>query len=340
MAAFRGCNVMDDSLIANFHFLRPLWLLAVPWTLWTHWRLRRRYLAALQWQAAIAPHLLAHLTVAGQRGLRIRPYQILTLVSLLGVLGAAGPAWERQITPFTEDRAPLVVALELNTSMLAADTQPTRLERAKQKLRDVMARRQGARTAVIVYSGSAHTVLPLTDDVDLVETYLESLLPSVMPLPGDNPAAVLAVADAMLVNEPAAGSILFLTDGIDASLAPVFEAHRQQSTDQVLILALGTEEGGPVARDADPQADTVDAEPGIDLHGLARVASAAGNDLVRVTVDASDIDRIMSGVRSHLVNAIADDENLSWRDAGYLLVWPMALLALMFFRRGWTVQWV
>ena len=331
---------MDESLIGNFHFLRPLWLLMVPWALWTHWRLRRRYLAALQWQAAIAPHLLEHLTVAGARRWRIRPYQILTIVSLLGVFGAAGPTWERQITPFTEDRAPLVVALELNVSMLATDTQPTRLERAKHKLRDIMTRRRGARTAVIVYAGSAHTVLPLTDDIDLIETYLESLLPSIMPVAGNNPVAVLDLADVMLANEAAAGSILFLTDGIDASLAPVFEARRQQTTDQVLVLALGTEEGGPVARDADPEAETAEVEPGIDLHGLEKVAGAAGNDLVRVTLDAGDVDRIMNGVRSHLVNTIADDENLSWRDGGYLFVWPMALLLLLFFRRGWTVQWV
>ena len=44
-------------------------------------------------------------------------------------------------------------------------------------------------------------------------------------------------------------------------------------------------------------------------------------------------------VQRHLVNAIESDENLQWRDAGYFLVWPLALFMLLWFRRGWTVQW-
>lgn len=331
--------MLDDSVAAGFHFLRPLWLLVVPWALWTHWRLRRRYLAALQWQDAIAPHLLQHLTVAGQPRMKVRPYQVLTILSVLGAVAAAGPAWERQLTPFTEDRAPLVVALSLNASMLATDTQPTRLERAKHKLRDVMKRRRGARTAVIVYAGSAHVVLPLTDDVDLVETYLESLVPSIMPVAGSNPAAAMRLAEGLLAAETAAGTVLFLTDGAEAGLAALFEAHRERSADQVLFLAVGTEAGGPADVDADPLADVPGVVPGIDVAGLERVARAAGNSLVRVTVDDHDVDRIMGRIRSHLVSAIAEDDNLSWRDAGYLFVWPMALLALLFFRRGWTVQW-
>ena len=70
-------------------------------------------------------------------------------------LVVAGPTWEREITPFTEDHAPLVIAIELTPSMLCTDQQPTRLERARHKVRDLLARRRGARTAVIGYAGSA-----------------------------------------------------------------------------------------------------------------------------------------------------------------------------------------
>ena len=112
----------------DFHFLRPWALLFIPYALWNHFRLRRAYSATIQWQGAIAPELLEHLTVAGRRRRRLRPYQLMTVLLVLMSLTVAGPAWDREITPFTQDRAPLVIAIELTPSMLATDQQPTRLE--------------------------------------------------------------------------------------------------------------------------------------------------------------------------------------------------------------------
>ena len=47
----------------------------------------------------------------------------------------------------------------------------------------------------------------------------------------------------------------------------------------------------------------------------------------------------MRQIRTHLVNAVAGAERLRWYDAGYYLVWPLSLVVLLWFRRGWTVQW-
>lgn len=62
----------------------------------------------------------------------------------------AGPTRRCEQPPFTEDKAPLVVALDLSRDMDAIDVQPTRLERAKLKIRDLMKVRQGSRTALFV----------------------------------------------------------------------------------------------------------------------------------------------------------------------------------------------
>ena len=63
-----------------------------------------------------------------------------------------------------EDTAPLVIAIDLSQTMDAIDIAPSRLERVKLKVRDLLALRAGARTAIVAYAGSAHIVLPLTDD--------------------------------------------------------------------------------------------------------------------------------------------------------------------------------
>jgi Ca-activated chloride channel family protein len=310
----------------DFHFLRPWALLFVPYAIWLHTRLRRAYSAALQWRGAIAPELLAHLTVAGQGRRRLRPYQLMTAVITLGAVAVAGPTWEREITPFTQDRAPLVIAIEVAPSMLGVDQQPTRLERARHKARDLLQRRRGARTAVVGYAGSAHVLLPLTDDTGLLEVYLEALEPELMPRDGDSPSRALRAAEKVLAGEDVAGTVLFMTDGIDRTHAGDFAEFAERSSDQLLFLSFGTELGSPPT-------------PPVDRAGLEAVASAGGGSVLASTLGEEDVDALMRRIRTHLVNAIEADEALSWQDRGYPLAWAVAACMVFWFRRGWTVQW-
>ena len=325
---------MPDVTLDAFHFLRPWWLLLIPAALWLHVVLRRAVSSADQWKGIIAPELLEHLVVGGRKGRRLRPYQLQMALLVVASLALAGPAWEREITPFTEDRAPLVIALELTESMLGTDHPPTRLERARQKVNDLLDVRRGARTAVVAYAGSAHAVLPLTEDTELINMYLESLSPEVMPRSGDRPDRALELAASMLAREGAPGTILFMTDGIDRDYAEAFRATFAGSSDQLLLLAFGTEAGGLIEGGG-----VNEMAPPVDRAGLQAAASAGGGSLVISTVDDSDIAGLNRRVQRHLVNATGSDENLQWRDAGYLLVWPLALMTLFWFRRGWTVQW-
>ncbi len=322
---------MPEHILENFHFLRPAWLLLIPAALWLHWRLRRVVSAADQWRRIMDPALLGQLMVGASGPRRLRPYQLMTGMMVLMGLALAGPAWQRELTPFTVDKAPLVIALELTRSMNGSDQPPSRLERARQKVRDLLALRPGARTAVVAYAGSAHAVLPLTDDASLIELYLDSLTTELMPVPGDRPDLAVQLAQDMLAGE-APGSVLFLTDGIDAGQAETFRRAFAESDHQLLILALGSVQGGALA-------DGSGLAPPLDLPGLTRIRDAAGGWMTTATVDASDVQAVSGRVRRHLVDAIDADERLRWRDAGYLLVWPLALILLTWFRRGWTVQW-
>lgn len=326
----------------DFHFLRPLGLLFIPYAIWQHRQLRRAYSAALQWRGSIAPELLEHLTVAGRGRRRLRPYQLMTLLLVLLSLVVAGPTWEREITPFTEDHAPLVIAIELTPSMLCVDQEPTRLDRARFKLRDLLARRRGARTAVIGYAGSAHLLLPFTDDTDLLEVYLESLHPTLMPTPGDDPTRALELAASLLEKESVSGTLLFLTDGIDVSTRERFATFSARGEDQLIVLGFGGEDGGPIRTEGlDVSVDfgSSGVAPPLDRESLQEITRAAGGHLITTSLDEADIDSVMRRVRRHLVDAMDRDDELAWKDSGYPLVWGVAACMIVWFRRGWTVQW-
>jgi len=333
---------MLETSLDQFHFLRPFWLILIPIAIWLHIRLRKNIATANQWQSIISPHLLDHMIVVGETTKWIRPYQIQTAVLVLTSLALAGPAWEREITPFTQDKAPLVIALELTPTMLATDQQPTRLDRAKQKILDILEHRKSARTAIIGYAGSAHEILPLTDDSDLIKIYLESLQPVLMPQNGDDATQALALAELLLANEDVAGTIVFITDGIDRTYSPEFAAYAATNTTQLLFLALGSDSkstiqtngaGGKTFGLIDGMA------PSLDISGIEAVASSSNGTVIRATPDSADIKTLSRRVRNHLVNTIQQDDNLQWRDFGYVLLWPLAFLILLWSRRGWTVRW-
>jgi Ca-activated chloride channel homolog len=328
------------AALADFHFLRPEWLwLAVPAVLvvfLVHWHedvLR-------PWRGLVAPHLLPHLLVGRARGFRLRPVHCAAAFLFLATFALAGPSWQREASPFAQEQAALVVALDLSRSMDAIDVSPTRLERGKQKIRDLLRLRQGARTALIAYAGTAHLVLPLTDDAKILESYALALATNVMPTPGKDAAAALKLADRLLAQEPVPGTVLFVTDGIPKEQAPAFLARRAKNPRPVVVLGVGTSEGGPI-RDGKgfltEQGARVVAK--LDREGLEALARDAGAFVATATLDDRDVTRIQRGIESHLASVVQKDEHARFRDAGWYLCPFLALMGGLWFRRGFAIRW-
>jgi Ca-activated chloride channel family protein len=293
----------DLSQMSNFHFMRPLWLLMlIPVVLVLVLLLRQQGITK-RWQKIIAPHLLKHLIVGTEQRALIQPVHLFFTVCVIAIFALSGPAWEREASPFTEDEASLVIALDLSISMNAIDVKPTRLMRAQQKVQDLLAHRIGARTGLIAYAGSAHMVLPLTDDPHILETYLTSLSSDVMPAMGKDPSKALVLARDMLEKERAPGTILFVTDGISKDHLPAFVEHNQKSTYEVVVLGVGTSKGGPVLlKKNDFMKDSSGKRvfSRLNREGLDMLSSEAGAYVTTVTVDDRDVRWVNGRIESHL----------------------------------------
>ena len=324
-----------------FHFIRPAWLLAIPLIGLAWWLARRREAGTTAIGDLVAPHLRDALTVNRDDRARIRPVDGVAVIALLVASAAAGPTWSKQQSPWFAETAPLVVAIEVSDSMRANDLLPTRLDRARFKVLDLIAARTGSRTAIIAYAGSAHIVVPPSTDVDVIKPLLESLDPSILPLGGATAAAVLPLAESLLGDDAAIGTVLFVNDGFDASDIPAFADYAsRQGTPAVAALVVGTDEGGvalmpdgsPVMAEGGGRIDT-----GIDDSVLQRLSREANVPVVRAGTGDNDIRRLLRTIESNLRRA--DDPDARWQDQGWLFLWPAALLSLLWFRRGWTMRW-
>jgi Ca-activated chloride channel family protein len=326
--------------MGEFHFLRPAWLLALPAALALAWIVARREDVRSRWRGLIEPQLLDHLVVDPRARWRVRPVYATVVAIIVGAIATAGPTWKRERPPFVEDKAPLAIAIDLSQTMDAIDVTPTRLERAKLKVQDLLALRAGARTALFAYSGSGHLVLPLTDDAALVRTYLDSLATNLLPPRARDTAEALRVVDDSLVRETVPGTILFLTDGVEPAAFDAFRRHAG-GKDQVMVLGIGTEQGGPVR--TGPESFLEDATgrrvfTRLDVAALRRLKSA-GVEVATVTTDDSDVKWVQRHVQTHLAQKEAEAAT-RWQDEGWWLVLPIGLLAALWFRRGWTIRWV
>ena len=331
-----------SSHLAQFHFLRPEGLLVLPLALLFWLLVKRRADVRSRWGGIIAPHLLDVLLVGRKPGWRWHPTHLVVLLLVIGSFGLSGPTWQRELPPFTEDKAPLVVVLNLSQTMDAVDLQPTRLERAKMKIRDLLARRQGARTALFVYAGSAHMVLPLTDDPALIEIFLSSLSTELMPIDGKNGTEALSAAESLLEREETPGTILFITDGIEPRDRTAFARHAQGSNDQIMVLAVGTASGGPI-RTGDNRFLTDSGGRRItsrlDAGQFTPLRDELGIQVATATLDDEDVDWIQSRVQRHLQLVQQQMAEERWIDMGYFATIPLVLLAALWFRKGWTVRW-
>jgi len=329
--------------VSDLHFLRPLWLLLMPFAallpmLWRHSRDLQRRL-----RSNIAEHLLPHLLITPQDDQRFRPVHLVCAVLILGAFAAAGPTWEQDRPDFLENRAPLIIAVDLSPSMDASDVQPSRLEAAKHKLHDLIARRSGARSGLIAYAGSAHLVLPPTDDPTLLDTFIQALRPDLIARQGKNVAAVIDQAKRLLAAEKTPGTLLLITDGADTTQLAALDKQLADSELQVLILAVGSEDGG-IIRNANGQPRTdSNGRPALgsfDPAALKQLASAVDAPLGSLTLNDDDLDWIELHAQQHFQSASDEQRELHWKDAGYWLCWPLLLLAFFSVRKGWSLNWM
>jgi len=322
------------------HWLRPFWLLLLPPLGWLLWQLWHREKRIGRWQLLLPPAFHAALLSGGnRRGSRL-PWIVLGLAWLLALLALLGPSWQRLEQASLKRADPLVVLLELTPAMLASDTLPTRLEQAKRKLLDLLEARDDAQTAIVVFAGSAHVLVPLSDDLATSRNLLEALEPSIMPEPGHR--ADLAVSKALALLEQGAqgqGRLLLIGSTLDEAERQGIRQALGRHGERLLILGIGTVQGAPIAQEdgtflKDEQGAIL--LPRLDSAGLKRFSAELGGRYMTARLDDGDLRNLELLDQAQSLREGGDPTQLAaWADQGHWLLLPLLLLAACAGRRGW-----
>ncbi len=326
--------------VEAFHFLRPEWLLALIPVAVLAWYWVRRSQTGSGWESAIDDELLNVLLDETHHGSNRWLRNIMLIGLTIACLGLAGPTWEKLPQDVEQKNDALIILLDLSLSMLAEDVKPSRIERARQKVIDVLRMRDEGLTALIAYAGDAHAVVPLTDDVATIENLLPALGPEMMPVPGSNPDHALQLAHELFENSVLQqGRLLMVTDGID-SINSVTR-HRHPAF-PISVIGIGTLDGGPIPLDRlrQPGKYLLTQEGNrivamLDPERLQEVAGLSYGRYAPAVLGDSDILQALATVLP------GEDETLdverefdTWFDQGHWLALLLIPFMLSAFRKG------
>ena len=211
--------------------------------LWWAWGRRTR---ALRWIGD--PGLVERLglTVGRRvRGLRLALWFI-GITLLIVALGR--PQWGSDIEIVEQSGVQVMVALDISRSMLAQDLKPTRLDRAKLEISDLVSRLDGDEVGIVLFSGASFIQFPLTSDYATARTYLGHASPNAITRQGTVIAEAIETAMAGFSTERERQKIIvIMTDGENHEGDPITAARQAAGQGAVIYtVGFGSPEGAPV----------------------------------------------------------------------------------------------
>jgi Ca-activated chloride channel homolog len=237
----------------NFAHPKVIWISVIVLPLlglflWATWRKRQALVRQFVQHKALAQQTLG-ISVPRQK---LRRILLLVAVAFI-LLTIAGPQWGFTWEEATQRGRDILVAIDTSRSMLAEDTQPNRLARAKLAALDLLQLGKFDRFGLIAFSGTAFLQCPLTFDDEAFRQNVQLLQPGIIPQGGTALSqAIQAARDTFSSDTDENHRILILfTDGEDHE-AGVMELVQRAANDNIKIFTVGAgTPGGELLRTRD-----------------------------------------------------------------------------------------
>ncbi|MBD3611313.1 MAG: VWA domain-containing protein [Hydrogenovibrio crunogenus] len=335
---------------ATLHFLRPLWLIGFIPTFWLIWKLWQMTGQKGAWNHIIAPQFRSVL-LGKKSDESFFPWAALGLALLwsIMIIALSGPTWQKVELPAEKNRQGSVILLDLSLSMLADDLKPNRLSRVRYKILDLLKAHPEINMGMVAYAGTAHTIAPISEDNQTLQSLTPTLTPLIMPRFGADALAGFKKANALLQGAKVQkGHIIWITDDIEKPEINTIAQFVKQHHISLSILVVGTADGGPIKV---PDYGLVKEEDGRivmakvpfkDFYTLSQRTQANISTLTMQQTDMADLlpNVLMQAARSNEKDAASEKTLTSWLDSGAYLLFVILPLAALAFRRGWAFSWI
>ena len=329
--------------MAEFHFLRPWWLIMIipAVALLVLW-IKRGSASRSNWEKYCDAHLLEQLLVKSSAKDSLSLPLIVFCGWLLAILALSGPTWSKYSTPLYQKNLARVIALDVSPYMNANDVPPSRLQRAKYKVLDVLKAINEGQTGMVVFSAAPFVVSPLTADSNTIANMVPVLDSSIVPVSGSNIGAALEKSAQLLAQGGFnSGQILLITASPPTAADNKIAAKLAQEGYVTEVLAIGTANGGPIANAnggfvSDDKGNVVLAK--LASNKLEQLATSGAGTLVNFTSDDGDVATLLNQLehrQQSLQPSLSRESKSLWKDQGYWFIWALIILIAVIARKGW-----
>ena len=301
----------------DFHFLRPYWLIGLILPVLIYLKSYSQQKAESAWSKVCDENLLDFLLIKSNGEKRKWPMISAVVTVLFLVVALAGPTWSKKSNPALSVENPVMIMLNMSGDMWQKDVSPSRIERAKYVIKDLVKTLKNTESGLIVYSKEPFMITPLTEDAAIIDNLLPALEMNIMPENGDR-----------------------LDRAIDLAVERMQEAALPSGN--IVVLTANVGERFDAALESASKAAAVGYD--VDIVNM----SSQDNDKLKMVAEKGrglyisynkGLDLLIKKINDITAKEIKQSQNMQtvWNDMGWYFLWLPALLLLGYFRRGLLV---
>nr|WKN34350.1 VWA domain-containing protein [Tunicatimonas sp. TK19036] len=259
-----------------------------------------------------------------------------TLYFLLFVVALLGPLMGKATKEIQAVGKDIFILVDLSQSMNATDVQPSRLEKMKYELKDVVKAFSSDRIGLIIFSSEAFIQCPLTYDQSALNMFIDALNTGLVPNSGTDfsPALRLALdkfkSDEENPSQQKSKVLLLISDGEDfGENTTAISEEIQQNAIRLFTLGVGTEQGSQLIVRGVPKTDRSGnvVVSKLETDALKRLASQTGGQYFEISNQQDDTERMVSSV-SQIEGELRDSRQVDTSANKYFY---FLLLGVLFF---------
>jgi len=279
----------------------------------------------------------------GHVSMKRKAWKRVLIVGGLGLLVVAlmQPKWGYTWEQIVRRGVDVIVAVDVSRSMLATDMKPSRLERARRSVLDLINIMEGDRVGLIAFAGGAYVLCPLTLDYGACKMFVDELEPQIVSRGGTRIGdAIRKAISSFEGQEKKHRALIVITDGEDHESDPVGAAEEAAKHGiRIFCVGIGSKEGSPIqVQDAEGRMTYLRDRGGnvvlskLDEETLKRIAYVTGGAYVRATAAGLELDVLYR----ERIATMEQKELESTRQKRYIhrFQWPLAVAAVMWIVEG------
>ena len=260
-------------------------------------------------------------------------FWLLQAALALIIVMLARPQFGTRISHEKRQGIETLIAMDISNSMLAEDVTPSRLDRCKMMVENLVDNFTDDKIGLIVFAGDAFIQLPITSDYVSAKMFLADIQPSMIRTQGTDIALAIRKAQNSFTQEENIGkAIIVITDGEDHEGGAVEAAKEARKKGmRVYVLGVGSDGGSPIPDGnggymKDRSGNTVMTRLNQDM--CRQIAQAGGGAYIHVD-NNSDAQRQLDNELAKLAKKETESTVFSEYDEQFQAVGILVLLLLI-----------